>query len=92
MIKSLSNMAKEKKPNEKKNLKKSLLKEIENKISETVKGYNRKISAKKLDKQIHKAGKILVKSLSLKQIKVVHKEKNKSPKKVKKVAEPELVS
>jgi hypothetical protein len=92
MIKSLSIMAKEKKPNGKENLEKTLLKEIENKISETVKGYSRKISAKKLDKQIHKAGKILVKSLSLKQIKVVHKEKNKSPKKDKKVAEQEVVS
>jgi hypothetical protein len=92
MIKSLSIMTKEKKPNGTENLKKTLLKEIENKISETVKGYNRKISAKKLDKQIHKAGKILVKSLSLKQIKVVHKGKNKSPKRNKKVAEQEVVS
>ena len=85
-------MPKEKKPNEKKNLKKSLLKEIENKLSETVKGYSRTISAKKLEKQVHKAGKILVKSLSPKQIKVVHKEKNKSPKKDKNVAEQEVVS
>ena len=85
-------MGKEKKPNKKKKLKKSLLKEIENKLSETIKGYSRKISAKKLDKQIHKAGKILVKSLTPEQIKVVHKEKNKSPKKDKKSTEQEVVS
>ena len=85
-------MPKEKKPSEKKGLKKSLLKEIEKKISESVKGYNRKISAKKLDRQIHKAGKILVRSLSAEQIKVVHKEKNKSPKKEKNVVEQEVVS
>ena len=85
-------MENEKKPVGKKNIRKSLLKEIENKISETVKGYNRKISAKKLDKQIHKAGKILAKSLTPQQIKVVHKEKNKSPKKEKKITEPEAIS
>ncbi|HEY4967132.1 MAG TPA: hypothetical protein VII28_12070 [Puia sp.] len=85
-------MKKEKKPKGKKSLKKSLLKEIENKISETVKSYNRKISAKKLDKQIRKAGKILVKSLTLEQIVVVHKGKNKPTKKEKKAPEQEVVA
>ncbi len=53
------------------------MKEIESKISETVKGFNKKIGTKKLEKQIHKAGKILAKSLTKEQITVVHKEKNK---------------
>jgi hypothetical protein len=85
-------MAKKKKNQGKDSQKKSLLKEIENKLSETVKGFHRKTSTKKLDKQIHKAGKILVKSLTREQITVVHKEKPKEPKKNKKVVDKEVVS
>jgi len=85
-------MAKKKKQLGKKAQKKSLLKEIENKLTETVKGFHKKTSAKKLDKQIHKAGKILVKSLTPEQITVVHKEKAKDPKKDKKEVEKEVVS
>ena len=85
-------MAKKKKQQGKNAQKKSLLKEIETKLAETVKGFHKKTSAKKLDKQIHKAGKILVKSLTREQITVVHKEKNKEPKKNKNVEEKEVVS
>ncbi|HEY1872235.1 MAG TPA: hypothetical protein VGG71_14330 [Chitinophagaceae bacterium] len=78
-------MTKDSNHHKKKNLKKTLLKEIEIKITETIRDFDRKISAKKLDKQIHKAGKILVKSLTARQIKVVHKEKNRSRNKGKKI-------
>ena len=73
--------------------KKSLLREIESKIAETVKGFQKKTSEKKLKKQIRRAGKLLAKSLTNKeQIKVVHKKKTKAPKKDKKVAEKEVAS
>jgi aminoglycoside phosphotransferase family enzyme len=86
-------MAKKNKEKSPKTSKKSLLKEIETKLAETVKGFHKKTSEKKLEKQIHKAGKILVKSLTNKDhIKVVHKEKIKLPKKSKKVAEKEVAS
>jgi hypothetical protein len=83
-------MAKKNKPVSKKLQKKTLLKEIENKLAETVKGYHRKISKKKLEKQIHKAGKILSKSLVKEQITVAHKEKPKGIKKEKKVVEKDV--
>ena len=86
MIKLLTIMAKKNKQQGKKSQKKLLLKEIENKLSETIKGYHKTISGKKLEKQIHKAGKILAKSLTKEQITVVHKEKNHTPKKEKKVS------
>ena len=86
-------MAKKNKEKSPKSSKKSLLKEIENKLTETTKGFHKKTSEKKLGKRIHKAGKILAKSLTNKeQIKVVHKEKVKAPKKAKKVVEKEVAS
>ena len=86
-------MAKKNKEKAPKSSKKTLLKEIETKLTETVKGFHKKTSEKKLEKQIHKAGKILAKSLTNKEhIKVVHKEKVKVPKKPKKVAEKEVAS
>jgi hypothetical protein len=86
-------MAKKNKEKAPKSSKKSLLKDIENKLTETVKGFHKKTSEKKLEKQIRKAGKILAKSLTNKEhIKVVHKEKVKVPKKSKKVAEKEVAS
>ncbi|HET7001019.1 MAG TPA: hypothetical protein VFI33_06910 [Puia sp.] len=76
-----------------KSSKKLLLREIESKIAETVKGFHKKTSEKKLEKQIRRAGKLLAKSLTTKeQIKVVHKKKTKAPKKEKKVPEKEVVS
>lgn len=85
-------MAKKNKQHSLKSVKKTLLKEIESKLTETVKGYHKKISNKKFDKQIHKAGKLLSKSLTKEQITVVHKEKTKAPKKYKKTEEKELAS
>jgi hypothetical protein len=85
-------MAKKKKQQGKKAQKKTLLKEIEIRLTETFKDFHNKTSAKKLDKQIHKAGKILVKSITRKQITVVHKEKNKEPEKNKKIDKKEVVS
>ena len=86
-------MGKNNKDQSPKTSKKSLLREIESKIAETVKGFQKKTSEKKLEKQIHRAGKLLAKSLTNKEhIKVVHKEKTKVPKKEKKVAEKEVAS
>ena len=82
-------MAKKSKQPTQKSGKKSLLKNIENKLAEAVKDFHKKISDKKLEKKIHKAGKILSKSLTMKQIKVVHKEKVENSKKEKKVQERE---
>jgi hypothetical protein len=70
-------MAKKKKQPSQKAAKKLLLKEIVMKLTDTVKGYHKNISDKKLGKQIHKAGQILTKSLTKEQITVVHKEKTK---------------
>ncbi|HMG66384.1 MAG TPA: hypothetical protein VK588_01820 [Chitinophagaceae bacterium] len=86
-------MAKKTKEQSPKSSKKALLKEIEIKLADTVKDFHKKSSEKKLGRQIHKAGKILAKSLTNKEhIKVVHKEKVKAPKKDKKVAEKEVAS
>jgi hypothetical protein len=46
-----------------------------------------------LEKEIHRAGKLLAKSLAHKKhIKMVHKKKTKSPKKEKKITEKETTS
>jgi hypothetical protein len=70
--------------------KKMLLKEIEVKLADTVKDYHKKISDKKFGKHIHRAGKILARSLTKEQITVVHKEKTKQPTKVKKAPSKEV--
>ena len=85
-------MAKKKVQQSKKALKKTLLKEIEAKLADTVKEFHQKISGKKLEKQIHKAGKILARSLTREQITVVHKEKIKIRKKEKTPVVKEVVS
>ena len=85
-------MAKKSKQPSQKSVKKTLLVEIENKLTESLKGYYKKISDKKFEKEIRKAGKILSKHLTKDQITVVHKEKAKAPKKEKKSAEKEVVS
>ena len=64
-----------------KSVKKTLLAEIENKLAETLKGYYKKISDKKFEKEIRKAGKILSKHLTKEQITIVHKEKAKGSQK-----------
>lgn len=85
-------MAKKSKQPSQKDVRKTLLKEVENKLTDTLKGYFKKISDKKFEKEIRKAGKILSRHLTKEQITVVHKEKAKAPKKEKKVAEKETVS
>jgi hypothetical protein len=85
-------MANKSKQPSQKSVKKILLVEVENKLAETLKGYYKKISDKKFGKEIRKAGKILSKHLAKEQITVVHKEKAKAPKKVKKSEEKEIVS
>ncbi len=85
-------MAKKSKQPSQKSVKKTLLIEIENKLTESLKGYYKKISDKKFEKEIRKAGKILSKHLTKDQITVVHKEKAKAPKKEKKSTEKEVVS
>lgn len=85
-------MAKNNKQQAGKSQKKALLKEIESKLTETVKGYHQKISSKKLEKKIHKAGKLLAESVTKEDITVVHKEKSKTPKKEKKVNAKAVVS
>jgi hypothetical protein len=85
-------MAKKIKQPTQKSARKALLKEIQIKLADTVKPYHKKISDKKLEKRILKAGKILSKSLTREQITVAHKEKTRTPKKDKKVAEKENVS
>jgi hypothetical protein len=79
-----------KKVKQKKSQKKAILDEIEGKLAETVKGYSRKTSEKKFKKNLHKAGKILSRSLTKDQITVVHKEKPKTAKKEKKEAKVEM--
>jgi hypothetical protein len=85
-------MAKKSKQPSQKSVKKTFLVEIENKLAETLKGYFKKISDKKFEKEIRKVGKILSKHLTKEQITVVHKEKAKAPKKEKKSVEKEVVS
>jgi hypothetical protein len=85
-------MAKKTKQPSQKEVKKTLLKEVENKLAETLKGYYKKISDRKFEKEIRKAGKILSKHLTKEQITVVHKEKTKVPKKEKNVTEKEAAS
>ncbi len=85
-------MAKKSKQPSQKSAKKSLLSEIETKLADTVRGYYKKISDKKFEKELRKAGKILSKHLTKDQITIVHKKKTKSPKKEKKVGEKAVVS
>lgn len=85
-------MAKKTKQHSGKSAKKTLLKEIEIKLTDTIKGYHKTISDKKFEKELRKAGKILSGYLTKEQITVVHKEKAKAPKKEKKVEEKEATS
>jgi len=84
-------MARKEKKNAANSVKKNLLQEIEQKLSESVQVFHKTISEKKFRKKIHKAGKLLSKSLTRDQITVVHKEKKNPAAKVKKTAEAEKV-
>jgi hypothetical protein len=85
-------MAKKNKQHSQKSLKKTLIKEIESKLGEVVKDYHKKISEKKFGKELRKVGKILSRSLAKEHITIAHKEKIKTPKKDKKVAENEVAA
>ncbi len=71
------------KQNSIKSLKKSLLLEIEGKLSESLTAFPKKINEKKYKKVIHKAGKILTKSLVINPVKATDpkSEQKKSKKK-----------
>ena len=85
-------MARKEKKNAAGSVKKNLLQEIEQKLSESVQAFHKTISEKKFRKKIHKAGKLLSKSLTRDQITVVHKEKKSPVAKVKKTSDAEKVS
>ena len=75
-------MAKKMKQNSLKSLKKSLLLKIEGKLSESLTEFPKKINEKKYKRVIHKAGKILTKSLVINPVKATeNKTKQKKPKK-----------
>jgi hypothetical protein len=80
-------MTKKKNRHSSKSLRKTLIKEIEVKLTEALNDFHKKISDRKFEKQIHKAGKFLSKSLAKEHITIVHKKKIKVPKKEKKVAD-----
>jgi hypothetical protein len=70
--------------------KKLLIVEIESKISDTLKDFPKRSKGKKYQKKIHKASRILVKTLAIRPVKVAPK---KSSKKLKKpVAATEVIS
>jgi len=75
-------MAKKMKQNSLKSLKKSLLLKIEGKLSESLTEFPKKINEKKYKRVIHKAGKILTKSLVINPVKATdNKKEQKNPKK-----------
>ncbi len=84
-------MAKKAKQHAQKSLKKTMLKEVQGKLAESLKEYHKKISEKKFQKKLRKAGKILTDSLAKENITVVPKKEPKE-KKVKTAAASELVS
>jgi hypothetical protein len=84
-------MAKKAKQHAQKSLRKTMLKEVQGKLAESLKEYHKKISEKKFQKKLRKAGKILTDSLAKENITVVPKKEPKE-KKVKTAAASELVS
>jgi hypothetical protein len=85
-------MAKKVKSTSQKSLKKTLLKQIEVKLTESLVEFPKKGSAKKYQKTIRKAGKLLTNSIALKPVKATSKnDKKKSGKKKKAVQEKPVV-
>jgi hypothetical protein len=84
-------MAKKVKQHTQKSLKKTMLKEIQGKLAETLKEYHKKVSEKKFNKRLRKAGKILSASLAIESITLVSKKQPK-PRKEKTATPAELVS
>ena len=75
-------MAKKIKSTSQKSLKKTLLRQIEGKLTESLMDFPKKISEKKYQKTIHKAGKLLTNSIALKPVKATSKtDKKRSGKK-----------
>jgi hypothetical protein len=76
-------MAKKMKHNSLKSLKKSLLLKIEGKLSDSLTEFPKKINDKKYKRVIHKAGKLLTKSLVINPVKATDdkKEQKKTKKK-----------
>ena len=82
-------MAKKIKQTSQKSLKKTLLRQIEGKLTESLKDYPKKISEKKYKKTIRKAGKILTNLVALHPVKATSKNDKKKPDKKKTEAKPE---
>jgi hypothetical protein len=84
-------MAKNKKKVQK-SLKKNLLKQVEGKLVESLEDFPKKFSEKKYKRTIHKAGKILTKSIAVKPIKSISKSDVKKSKEKKTETQVEAVS
>lgn len=84
-------MAKKKKKVQK-SLKKTLLKQVEVKLAESLVDFPKKFSEKKYKRTIHKAGKILTKSIAVKPMKSVSKTEAKKSKEKKTETQVEAVS
>src|SRR3984885_6807809 len=84
-------MAKKIKQNSLKSLKKSLLLKIEGKLSESLTEFPKKINEKKYKRVIHKAGKILTKSLVINPVKATDNKTEKKSKKKKTETKPENI-
>lgn len=75
-----------------KSLKKTLLKQVEGKLVESLVDFPKKFGEKKYKRTIHKAGKILTKSIAVKPIKSVSKTETKKSKEKKTEPQVEAVS
>ncbi len=84
-------MAKKKKKVQK-SLKKNLLKQVEGKLVESLVDFPKKFGEKKYKRTIHKAGKILTKSIAVKPIKSISKSEAKKSKEKKSEAQVEAAS
>ena len=89
-------MAKKIKQTSQKSIKKNLLDQVENKLTESLRDFPKKISEKKFRKSIRKAGKILTQSLATKPVtaspKIEIKKSKKKKTESKSVAPVEAVS
>ncbi len=75
-----------------KSLRKTLLSKIEAKLSESLLEFPKKSNEKKYKKILHKAGKILTKSIAINPVKVASKDKPKKSKKIKPKATSEAAN
>lgn len=64
-------MAKKVKQHKQQSIRKTILREIEGKLAESLKEYQKKVSEKKFSKKLRKAGKLLSQSLAIKNISAV---------------------